>query len=99
MHVGAGLRHAEQSGLEIDHLVELLRAHLFSCAPDTKESGIESPERVLIGNPAAGVKLMLVSTGLPSSHRRQACAISEVGKDDRPCAVSSGQPGQLSHEE
>ena len=40
-HIGTGLRHAEQPGLEIDHLVELLCAHLFRAGQIPNESGIE----------------------------------------------------------
>ena len=32
--------------------------------------GSRSPERVLIGSPAVGVKPMLVSTGFAAAHRR-----------------------------
>ena len=40
-HVGAGLRHAEQAGLEIDEFVELLGAHFFGARQVPNESGIE----------------------------------------------------------
>ena len=61
--------------------------------------GSRSPERVLIGTPAVGVKLMLVSMGLPSMHRRQARAIAEVSEDDPAlCRFRSGQAGQFSHQ-
>ena len=61
--------------------------------------GSRSPERVLIGTPAVGVKPMLVSTDLPSTHRRQARAVAEVGEDDPAlCRFRSGQAGQFSHQ-
>jgi len=42
-------------------------ALIFSVRARNQSSpGSRSPERVLIGTPAVGVKLMLVSTGLPS---------------------------------
>ena len=61
--------------------------------------GSRSPERVLIGTPAAGVKPMLVSTGFALMHRRQARAIAEVGEDDPAvCRFRSGQAGQFVHQ-
>ena len=54
---------------------------------------------MLIGTPAVGVKLMLVSMDLPSMHRRQAGAIAEVGKDDPALRrFRSRQAGQFAHQ-
>jgi hypothetical protein len=55
---------------------------------------------VLIGNPAVGVKLMLVSTGSPSRTAARTRAIAEVGEDAPPLgSFRSGQTSQFSHQE
>src|SRR5664280_2934942 len=52
--------------------------------------GSRSPERVLMGTPAVGVKLMLVSTGLPSRTAARLAALRRL---------SSCQTSQFSHQE
>jgi hypothetical protein len=65
-HVGTGPGHTEHAGLKIDHLVELLRSPCPPCAPDNKTvRGRDRPSGCSSGTPAAGVKPILVSTGLP----------------------------------
>ena len=65
-HVGTGLRNAEQPGLVVHHFVKLFCGHLLSSRGLRRGPGTKSPERVLITNPAVGVKPMLVSMLLPS---------------------------------
>ena len=84
-HVGTGLRHAEQPGCVIDHLLKLLRAHLLGArqvprpVPDRR-----SPERVLITNPAVGVKPMLVSMLLPSRTAARLAPLPRWARITRP---------------
>jgi len=73
-----------QPGLEINHLVELLRAHFLSSRQIPTSPGSRSPERVLIGTPAVGVKLMLVSTDLPSRTAARLAPL-QVAEDDAAC--------------
>jgi hypothetical protein len=40
-HVGTGLRHAEQPGLEIDHLIEAFCIEVLGARQVPKQSGIE----------------------------------------------------------
>ena len=98
-HVGTGLRNAEQPGLEIDHLVELLRVICSVRARYQTSPGSRSPERVLIGTPAVGVKLMLVSMDLPSRTAARLAPLPRWARITRPCAASgSGQAGQFFHQ-
>src|SRR5450759_3629235 len=50
--------------------------------------GSRSPERVLIGTPAVGVKLMLVSTDLPSRTAARLAPLPRWARMTRPCAAS-----------
>jgi len=50
--------------------------------------------RVLIGTPAIGVKLMLVST-IAVMHRRQTRPIAQVSEDTRPCATTVQPDGPV----
>ena len=78
----------------IDHVAELLCAHVVRCAPDMPtKPGSRSPERVPIGTPAVGVKPMLVSIGLAITHRRQARAVAKVREDDAAAVAASGRRG------
>ena len=51
--------------------------------------GSRSPDRVLMGTPAVGVKLMLVSTGLPSRTAARLAPLPRWARMTRPWAASA----------
>src|ERR1035441_10519933 len=53
-HVGTGFGYPEQPGLEIDHLVELLRAHFLTARQVPNQPGIEVTGPRAHGHPGAG---------------------------------------------
>ena len=98
-HVGTGLRHAEQPGLEIDHLVELLGAHVLGARQIPNQPGIEIAGPGAHGHPGGRGETHAGVHGFAVTHRRQAGAIAEVGEDDPAWGrFRSGQAGQFSHE-
>ena len=99
-HVGTGFGYAEQPGLEIDHLVELLRAHFLTARQIPKQSGIKIAGASAHGHPGGRGETHACVHGFAITHRCQARAVAEVGENNPAfCCLLSRQAGQFSHEE
>ncbi len=81
-HIGTGLGYSEQPGLEIDHLIELLRAHVFRARQIPNQSGIEIAGTSAHRHPGRRREAHACVEGFALTHGRQARAIAEVGEDD-----------------
>ena len=81
-------------GLQIDHFIELLRAHVFRARQIPNQSGIEIAGTSAHRHPGRRRETHAGVDGFAVTHRRQTRAIAEVGEDDAAlCGFGSGQTG------
>ena len=81
-HVGTGFREAEQPGLKINHLVELLDTHFPGARQIPDETRIKIAGTGAHRHAGGWGETHACVHGLAVMHRSQAGSIAEVGEDD-----------------